>query len=174
MILGDLSRTGVQGYELYVLTQTPESYDLRYGKTYLTAPSPLIPLWIWPGKPRSEKTIAGADLIMGRSWYVPYNPYRKSTRVYGLGGEAMLNFGWPAVPFAYAVWGFLVGRLRRRLFHRAAGDSRLLLTSLLSVLCINGLISDLDNILALLFWNILIPVLAEVWEEPTPAPAPST
>jgi len=159
LLLGDLSRADLQAFQLAKLQTDPTAYDLRRGRTYYTAVTPLIPYWIWPGKPKPEKIIAGADMAVGRGFYKPNHPYRKSTRIYGLAGEAMLNFGWTAVPFAYAIWGFLLGRYRRRFLGRRVGDARLLVAALFSLLCFHGFFNDVDNLLAFVFWKMLLVVI---------------
>jgi hypothetical protein len=159
LLIGDLSRADIQAFELYVLLNAPYEYDLRWGKTYFTSVVPFIPYWIWLNKPRQEKVLAGGDLIYGRGWARSDISWRRSSRVYGLGGEAMLNFSWPVIPIMYGVWGFLVGRFRRSLLYRIPNDARFLLTALVSMLLVQILISDMDNIFAMILWHIAVPGL---------------
>ena len=156
LLLGDFSRAHLQAFELYKQVEEPGSYDLRYGKTYYTSVFAFIPFWIWPERPPQEKVSAGADLIFGRGWFYRYNVYRKSSNIYGLAGEAMLNFSWPFVFVVFGIWGFVVGRFRRSLFRIPKGDTRLVLCGLFSLLCLHGLINDVDNLLAFMLWKVSV------------------
>jgi len=148
VLLGDMARVDIQAHILWVQTAEPGSYRKRYGMTYVTAPFPAIPLWLWPGKPaHAEKVVAGTELLYGRDFY---DPGRRlfSSHAYGLAGEAMLNFGVWSVPFAYAFWGFLVGRFRRYARGIPPGDLRLLMLPVLIHFLINMLPWDSDNYIA--------------------------
>jgi hypothetical protein len=50
---------------------------------------------------------------------------KTSTRVFGLTGEAMLNFGLAGVPVAWILYGFLMGWVRRKMVSLPEMDSRL-------------------------------------------------
>ena len=69
----------------------------------------------------------------------------------------MLNFGPVAVPLAYLVWGFVVGRVRRFMLTLESVDDRLLLLPFLINLCFVVLIFDSDNLLFLLIKNGSVP-----------------
>ena len=71
----------------------------------------------------------------------------------------MLNFHWPAVPFAFAIWGFAVGRFRRRLLHRQAGDARFFITAVCTMLCLWGWVGDLDIVWAYIVRYVLLPAV---------------
>ena len=68
----------------------------------------------------------------------------RSTQLYGLAGEAMLNFGLLGIPPAFAVWGYIVGRIRRRLYSYRSGDLRLLMTGFWMLFCFMMLLADMD------------------------------
>ncbi len=82
-----------------------------------------------------------------------------SSHVFGIAGEAMLNFGPFAVPLAYLVFGFVVGRLRGFLASLRENDTRLLLMPFLITLCFWLLVSDSDVTLFIIIKDGLPPAL---------------
>lgn len=148
MLIGDLSRVDVQAYILFVQKDQSRDFKLRLGTTYLEAFTPIIPYWIWPSKPaHSGKVRAGTELFYGKGFYDPFSRLL-SSRAYGLAGEAMLNFGFWGAPFAYAMWGFLIGRFRRFTQSLPAGDMRFLFFPYFIWLFVNMLLWDSDNYIA--------------------------
>jgi hypothetical protein len=148
-LLGDAARVDIQPYIMYMLENYPEDYDLRHGSTYLEAVYPIIPLWIWPGKPANAgKTIAGTELLYGKAYYQGYNAFRRTNHAFGIAGEAMLNFGMIGAPIAYAIMGFIVGRFRRYMRGIPPGDLRLLFLPYATLFIVNMLLWDSDNYLA--------------------------
>ncbi len=92
--------------------------------------------------------------------YGNYIPGRlESSRIYGLAGEAVLNFGPVSVPIVFIPFGFLVGRVRRWQRSLEPGDARLLLVPLFVNLCFVVLTCDSDNSLFFLIKNGAIPWL---------------
>ena len=163
VLIGDFSRVDVHAYMLYRLVTHPEEYDFRYGLTYLGDFAPIIPMWIWRGKPASSgKVIAGTELLWGRGFYDEGERYHRATRAYGVGGEMMLNFGPWAVPFAYGLWGFLVGRFRRFIRNMPEFDLRRFVVPYLIWLIPNMLAWDMDNWLAHTMNRAAFPVLI-IW-----------
>jgi hypothetical protein len=70
-------------------------------------------------------------------------------RVYGLTGEALLNFGpWGVLP-AYAIYGACLGWYRRKLTTWDAADARTFLAPLVTILFATAFIADSDNVLFL-------------------------
>jgi hypothetical protein len=150
LLLGDLARVDVQAYELYRLDSTDE-YSLRWGKTYASALLRNLPSRVWPGRPAdAEKTIAGTELFYGSGRYVPGDRWRNTSRVFGLAGEAMLNFGIWLAPLPFVLWGFLMGRYRRATISWPRADARRFLAPLIALLITIALFSDLDNLISLL------------------------
>jgi hypothetical protein len=149
LVITDLSRVDVQSYELYRLLNSTD-YTYRWGKTYASALISYVPSWIWKAKPPdTEKVVAGTDLLLGRRMYSPGDRFRDASWVYGLGGEAMLNFGFFAAPFPFAIWGFLMGRYRRAMLTWPSKDARKLLAPFATLLLMMALFSDLDNLIGL-------------------------
>ncbi len=160
-LLGDLSRVNVQAFLLYRL-QKPYS-DFRYarGRTYVGALCILIPKRIWNNRP-PHKVKEGTDALYGNGTYAGSKGKKVASRVYGLAGEAMLNFGPPAVPFAFFGFGILVATLRNFLNSLDPSDMRWLLAPLLVILCLVVLMSDSDNVLFFFVKNGFLPTLALV------------
>lgn len=168
VLIGDMGRSNVQAILLSVVTDPRREYDFWYGKTYLTSVVSMIPRRIWPSKPEDNgKVVAGTEIFYGRGSYVSrwsegVGIGRRATNIYGLAGEAMLNFGvWGILP-AFAVWGCVVGWFRRRILNYSAGDMRLLIMPFLILLSFFLLIQDLDNLVETSVYNLLVPAVI-VW-----------
>ena len=151
MVLGDLARADVQARITQEIVTGENDYRLRLGRTYLEALAKLIPYSIWEVvlgdlsfKDRWSKSFAFAELNNGRVKTPGYYP--KSSRVYGLSGEAMLNFGfWGVIP-AWLFYGMAMGWVRRKLYTLPRHDARWLLMPLAIGLTMGFVYSDLDNI----------------------------
>ncbi|MHC4790744.1 MAG: hypothetical protein ACYS8Y_04800 [Planctomycetota bacterium] len=160
MLLGALSRADIQPAITYTLVAKTRDYDYRYGKTYLFSSIAYVPYWMLPPKPYIwSKEAAGTEVQRGKGSYDRYLPGKRSTRVYGLAGEAMLNFGPIAIPFAFAVWGYLVGCFRRKLLSRHSTDAFFLLVPIFINLAFIILVGDSDNLAYFLIDKIMIPFL---------------
>jgi hypothetical protein len=161
-LLLDLARADIQAFILYRLSdpliQQEYQYEYAEGRTYLGALSLAIPRQVWPDRPPT-KVKAGTELIYGSG---SYDQGAESSRVYGLAGEAMLNFGPLAVPLCFIVLGGVVGRVRRLPSTWHTNDSRFLVFPLLVNLCFVVLVSDSDNLVFFLVKNGLVP-FAVVW-----------
>ena len=142
LLLDDLARADVNAYMLYNLTKFPKDYDYRWGLTYVGAPTFLVPRSLWPGRP-NYKVDAGTEATLGRA-----SSY-DSTRVYGLTGEAMLNFGPLGVLPLYAMYGACLGWYRRKLTSWGLSDARMFLAPLVTILFVCAFIADSDNVLFL-------------------------
>jgi len=160
MILGDFSCADMQTAIVYTLIAKPIPYDYRFGKTYLFSSIKHVPYWMFPPKPYMwSKIAAGTEFQRGKGSYAPQIAGGWSTRIYGLAGEVMLNFGPIGVPFAFAVWGYLVGRFRRNLLARYTTDAFLLLVPIFINLAFITLAGDSDNLVYFLIDKIMIPFL---------------
>ena len=71
----------------------------------------------------------------------------------------MLNFGPYAVPLAFLLVGFVVGRMRRIVNGSQSPDARLLAVSILLALCFLLVMSDSDNIMTFLQRNAFFALL---------------
>jgi hypothetical protein len=140
LLLNDLARADVNAYMLYNMIKFPEDYDYRWGLTYLGAPMFLVPRNVWPNRP-NYKIDAGTEATLGKSCSY------ESTRVYGLTGEALLNFGpWGTLPL-YAVYGAALGWYRRKLTSWGVSDARMFLAPLITILFVIAFVADSDNVL---------------------------
>lgn len=156
MLLADLGRSDIQAFILYRQDHASAPVDHAHGRTYLGALALLVPRAIWPDRPPT-KVKEGTELFYGEGSYIPGRTY--VSYVYGLAGEAMLDFGPWAVPVAFAVLGLLVGGLRRRMRAYAPRDARQLMVPFLVNLCIVVLVSDSDNVVFTLVKNGAVPFL---------------
>ena len=159
LLLGDLGRADVQAFLLYRLSTGAGDYVYARGRTYVASLMLLMPRRIWPERPPT-KVKEGTEAQFGVGSYD--EDEWSSSRVYGLAGETMLNFGPFVVPFAYLVFGLIVGRLRRFFWQARTGDARLLLYPLALIFCFSILHADSDNLVFMLVKDGILPI-AIVW-----------
>lgn len=160
MLLGDIGRSDVQAYMLYKLMLPNSDYEYVRGETYLAATTILIPKFIMPNKPFKHKVMQGTELLFGKGSYKL--GVWEASKVYGITGEAMLNFGFLVVPLAFAPLGILVGCVQRCLLIWKSSDIRLILLPMLVNFCFVALVSDLDNNIFFLFKSSGLPTFV-VW-----------
>jgi hypothetical protein len=158
LLLGDLARTDIQCYILYVFDQRVERFELAHGRTYLGAAALAIPGSLWPDRPPT-KIKEGTELFYGEG---SYRPDFFATHIYGLAGEAMMNFGPLAVLPAFLFFGWLVRRCRELFYGLPPGDARALLMPFLANLMFVVLSSDSDNVFVFTISTGSIPTLV-VW-----------
>lgn len=154
-LLGDLARSDVQALLLY-RSVTPSDAEFAWGRTYLGAAALLVPRFVWPDR-LAGKIEVGTDFQYGSGSYALGR--FESLRVYGLAGEALINFGPLAVPLSYVALGWLVRRVRRFASELHEKDTRVLLLPLLVSLCVTMVVSDADNLLFLAAQNGMMPFL---------------
>lgn len=163
MLVGDLGRADAQAGILKVLVEKPWEYRYRYGSTYITSVTPYIPRRLWPGKPTdSGKVIAGTEILYGPDSYAARSVFgsaTRATRIYGLAGEAMLNFGVFGILPAFAVWGYFVGRIRRRIQSYLYKDARLLTAPYTVLLGLMMMFHDMANLFAVTLFTWVIPAV---------------
>ncbi len=145
VLLADFARSDVQAFLLYRFSapSTVADHQLAFGRTYLQSATLLIPdrlLWFDP----PGKTVFGTEVEFGRGTY--HIGEWESSRVYGLAGEAMLNFGVWSVPFSYVLLGLAVGVVKNCFDTWQRSDPRTLLLPLLINLCFVILVGDSDNV----------------------------
>ena len=160
LLLGDLGRSDVQAFVLYRIVRHNSDYEYAWGRTYFAATTILIPGAILPNKPQNNKAMQGTNAMYGMGSYNPEAPGRLvSSKVYGLAGEVMLNFGPLSVPFAFILLGIVVGRVKRRLLIWDSSDVRLLLLPMMVNFCFVVLVGDFDNQIFFLIKSSGFPVL---------------
>lgn len=159
-LLSDLSRAEIQPYLLYVLADPLSNYRYRWGSTYIGGLFTPVPSALWPSKPPT-KVEAGTEAQYGRAAFSLSGTLR-SSRIYGLAGEAMLNFTPLAVPLVFIVWGLVVGWVRTRFVAWPPDDARRLLLPLLVLVCFLVLTMDSDLVMVFLVKQGLVMFLV-IW-----------
>jgi len=154
-LLGDLGRSDVQAYLLYTVLRRDGDYSIALGQTYLAAVALVIPKSLRPEL--SDKILKGTQALFGAGSYEAGR--WQASNVYGLAGEAMLNFGPIAVPFAFITLGCVVGVSRQWMLSWDSSDARRLLLPFFILMIITILASDLDNIVFNLIKTGLLPML---------------
>jgi hypothetical protein len=154
LLLGDFSRTDVHALMLYRLTDPSRNLPLAWGRTYVAAAALAIPQSIWPDRPVG-KTKYLTDLEYGAGTFQPGSI--KSSRVGGVSGEAMLNFGWFAAIAGPVLLGFAVRAVKRRTILWPGRDPRRLLLPYLICLLPMMLMFDSDNLVFEMAKNLLVP-----------------
>jgi len=153
-ILGDLGRADVQAYLLYRMASPGSDYEFAHGRTYLGAAALIIPRSLWPDRPPTSVEF-GTNI---QHYMGAYEPGKmESSKVYGMAGEAMLNFGPWSVPLAFISLGLLVGWVQRMKIFLLPFDCRLLLAPFLVNLCFAYLAGDSDTTVFFLFKQGLLP-----------------
>jgi hypothetical protein len=134
-------------------------YEYSWGRTYIGAVEILLPNFILPTR-TPTKIKEGTEALYGKG---SFSPTFSSSLVYGLAGEAMLNFSPIIVPLVFILLGIIVFYVRRLMLALTSSnsfDSRLLLLPLLVILCLVILTSDSDNVIFFIVKIGFIPFLA--------------
>jgi hypothetical protein len=137
LLLDDLARVDSNALILHNLMKDPNGYQYRWGQTYLGALTILIPRYFWTDRPYF-RVDAGTEALWGRS------AQTNSNRLYGLAGEALLNFGPFGVVPIFVLYGVLLGWYRRNLESWDAQDARLFLAPFFTSMFVEGLVCDSD------------------------------
>lgn len=154
LLLGDLGRSDVQAYIIYRMIDHKNDFQHALGYTYVGTSAMLIPTFIMPDKPPT-KVKAGTEALHGKDTYIPKT--FESSKVYGLLGETLINFGIIGVPFAFALFGLFVGMIKRLFTRWQKGDLRILLLPLLINWTFVILTSDTDNNLFFIVKSGFVP-----------------
>jgi len=164
LLLGDLGRADLQAFILYRVLAPGSDYRYAWGGTYVGATALLIPRAIWPGRP-ATKIRWLTDLEMGSGAYA--SGQWLSSRVAGLAGEGMLNFGPVAVVPLYALFGLAVGAFSR--FARSLDplDSRRLALPVFLLSIVLALVNDSEILVFGLIKNGVVPMAMVFWSSVT-------
>ncbi|MFV2020848.1 hypothetical protein [Micromonospora sp. LOL_023] len=141
LLLGDLSRADVQALVLERSRQG--SSDLGHGSSYVNAMLLPVPSTLLPYRP-SDKVHLGTDLTTGVGMYE--SGYR-SSRIYGLAGEATLNFGPVGAILSFLLLGGFTRWCRQRYLDigRNGSLAARLLAPMLSIATPMVLLNDAGN-----------------------------
>lgn len=156
----DMGRLDIQ--TLLMIAHEEQGLAFQYGATYLGAPFTIIPTAVVPWKPKNL-AIAKSDVVFGRGKFDP--KYKLTTIVFGMVGEAFLNFGYVGFLFSYAFLGWITSRIRRYVYCLAPQDARRLLLPVFCILPLNILLTDAGVLVMILMRALLIPsiiILASV------------
>ena len=102
VLVGDFSRADVQANLMWRMAEGGE-LQLAWGRSYLGALAMLIPKSVWPERPPTAIAWI-TDAEYGRGVFS--TGIMRSTRVYGIAGEAALNFGIAGIPLSLALLGW--------------------------------------------------------------------
>ncbi|MGQ9547788.1 MAG: hypothetical protein ACUVWS_04090, partial [Roseiflexus sp.] len=103
-----------------------------------------------------SKTLEGTEALYGKGSYIPVD--FEASQLYGIAGEAMLNFGAAAAPVAFIFFGLANCSVRRWLFGLTPGDARLLFYPFLALFCFYMLACDLENLVFDIIKNVAVPL----------------
>jgi hypothetical protein len=144
VVLGDLGRADIQALVLY--RQQQGHSRIGYGITYIGGLSFLVPTQILPVDKRPETKVSiGTDMLYEPgAWAAGY----RSSRIHGLAGEGILNFGYVGGLASFLVLGLAVRWARRR-YRQAHLNADLVPKLLAPSLCVGIILfhgSDVDNL----------------------------
>jgi hypothetical protein len=155
VLVGDFSRSDVQANLLWRIQQQA-SGEPALGQTYLGAICMLVPRSLWPERPPA---------IVRWSTNAEYGPgvfgssEIRSSRVYGIAGEAMLNFGALGIIGALGILGWLVGTVSRWENSLAFNDTRRLVAPFFTNMLLLILLNDSDNVVFYVVKFGLVPLV---------------
>lgn len=152
---GDFSRAGVHAFILHEYFSG--GYQLKFGQTYMQAIFKVIPFFDSPFG-AYDKNAAGAELFYGKVFDPSLTDYHNS-RIYGLYGEGLMNFGFFFAPFLFLAFGFLVGKIDNFCRSLELDDPRVLIVPFVSNAAVVLALVDLDNFIFFFVKNGLIAVL---------------
>lgn len=156
LLLEDFGRAGTQSV---VVDRLARGGTLSWGMTYVGDIAVLMPDSVVPDPP-VDKSQAGTDLLYAQG---AYDAGLRSSRIFGLVGEGMLNWGVVGGALAFLPFAVFV-RWADRVWRTATGTGNTvasLMAPSLTALCLLALGSDLDNVLWL-FYGQALPLLSVV------------
>lgn len=156
MYLGDFSRATLNAYQVSQI-QELRSYEFKYGQTYISSLTKLIPPLkeIYTGH---NKNSAGAEILSSITVNPTEDNYHNS-RVYGLYGEAILNFGIYIGLTSFFIFGLfctMIDNISRKYLSRSVF---ILFIPFVANFTFTILTSDSDNVIFFTFKNGLVAFL---------------
>lgn len=151
IILGDLSRFGVNTYEFYLL-ETSGEYRYKYGQTYLWGVFTFIPF----GSTLIREYDISSRSDAATELFYKNRTETENSRIFGILGEWMLNFGVWTFFIPYIFMGFVFRILKRTLASIPVDDMRMLIVPAVLTLIPDLILSDVSNIMSFLVKRIVV------------------
>ncbi|WP_160241773.1 hypothetical protein [Acinetobacter indicus] len=154
--LGDFSRATINAYQISQISDL-SNYEEKYGQTYLSSASKFFPpiKYFYSGH---DKNSAGSEIVNNIKINPQVEEYHNS-RVFGIYGEAILNFGIFFGIFSFFFVGFFVSKLDNYCRSSANKSVFIFIIPFLSNMAITLILSDSDNIVFFVFKNGLLVFL---------------
>lgn len=151
--LGDFSRGTINAYQIAQIEELG-GYEIKYGQTYIASLSKIIPPLnsVYNGH---SKNSAGAEILNNTKVSVEEGNFHNS-RVYGIYGEGILNFGVYFGLLAFFVLGVVVTTLDNICRKHLSQTIFIMLIPFLSNLAFAIAVSDSDNLVFFTFKNGLV------------------
>lgn len=149
ILLNDFSRAPLHAY---LLSQYFDFgfYDVKFGQTYLSAISKVIPFF--NETEIYSKNSAGSEILYDRKSGLVFGDYFNS-RIYGAYGEGLLNFGPFIAVLIFGIFSSFIVFLDNFVRSLNKSNPYYLMIPFLSNLSIMLLITDLDNIIFFILKN---------------------
>lgn len=162
-IVGDLGRADIQApiISRYIAGTFTPNYK---GETYLAAASLLLPQAMRPDWLRTKVQIGAEVQFEQGGLMAEYRGVRMldgqiySSRIYGLLGESLINFGWIGPPLVFLLFGY-ISRLALVRATTFQSWQRLLTAPYFAVLPIYFLFYDFDNVIVQTVTVWLMPLI---------------
>ena len=154
VLLRDFGRSDVQAL-LCQRALSNNDYSYSYGETYIAAICMPIPVSLRPDI--KTRVVKGTEMLHGY-----YDKKRKiiSPLVYGISGEAILNFGIWAAPFPFLVMAYFFSLYRRFWNALPWYDVRLIMLAFILRYVVFAVMMDSDILTAGIVKNAFFPCLA--------------
>lgn len=158
MVIGDIGRADIQAPILE--SQMMGHGQLAYGRTYAKALTLLLPDFLDPLPNDWSKVIVGGQFQLeinpGSSVFEKVASGVGSSRIYGMVGESLINFGVVGALLSFFIFG-LLSRWLILYANTPAGWEKALIAPIISVFPIFILFYDLDNIIFRLIMLLTLP-----------------
>lgn len=155
VITADIARVGAQSAVIWGRLPDGPQFDLALGRTYVGGLVIVLPQALWPGRPEG-KLREGTIILHGMPAYLAGD---RASQVYGLAGEAVMNFGLYGAPFVFAIWAWVVARLQQLRASLPVDDWRALVLPYFSYLAVSVISGDFDNVVVGLVVMAAVPIL---------------
>lgn len=153
MLINDFSRSSLNTYQTSQYYEG-SNYSIKYGETYLQSLSMIVPplKYFFNGY---NKDAAGFELYHDVKIDPRVDDYYNS-RVFGLYGEGILNFGPIFATLLIFLYGFVVSRINSYSLSLNPNDARLFFVPFITNMCMVFMISDSNNIIFFVIKNALV------------------